>query len=177
MEKTQKKVATMSDFAAQRFLKCTVRPDWICMKVVPWDRPWKILDFLISLLNIWKNFKVLSRFIQKWIQPPACSDYVLYRILSSYWLAHFYLMKKSAKVLHYSGLDCGMLEFLQIFFSQAVIQRPIADFPAFLETGLAEEIEVCDHIQPVIPTSRRIRYIFVWSGSKLWGLFKNSRSN
>ncbi len=54
-------------------------------------------------------------------------------------------MKKSAKVLHYSGLDCGMLEFLQIFFSQAVIQGPIDNFPAFLETGLAEKIAVCDH--------------------------------
>ncbi len=54
-------------------------------------------------------------------------------------------MKKSAKVLHYSGLDCGMLEFLQIFFSQAVIQRPIVDFPAFLELGSVEKIAVCDH--------------------------------
>jgi hypothetical protein len=48
--------------------------------------------------------------------------------------------EKPAKVLHYSGLDCGMLEFLQIFFSQAVLQRPIVDFPAFLKTGLAEMI-------------------------------------
>ncbi len=48
-------------------------------------------------------------------------------------------MKKSAKVLHYFGLDCGMLEFLQIFFSQPVIQRTIVDFPAFLETGLEEK--------------------------------------
>jgi hypothetical protein len=54
-------------------------------------------------------------------------------------------MKKSAKVLHYSGLDCGMLEFLQIFFSQAVIQRPNVDFPASLETGLAEKIAFCDY--------------------------------
>jgi hypothetical protein len=54
-------------------------------------------------------------------------------------------MKKSAKVLHYSGLDCGMLEFLQIFFSPAEIQRSILDFPAFLETDLAEKIAVCDH--------------------------------
>jgi hypothetical protein len=43
------------------------------------------------------------------------------------------------------SLDCGMLEFLQIFFSQAVIQRPNVYFPAFLETGLAEKIAVCDH--------------------------------
>jgi hypothetical protein len=55
------------------------------------------------------------------------------------------MMKKSAKVLHYSGLDCGMLEFLQIFFSQVVIQSPNVDFPAFLETGLAEKMAVCDH--------------------------------
>ncbi len=72
--------------------KGTVRPDWICMRVVSLDRPWKehqppyVFVFLISLLNIWKDFKVLSHFIQKWIQPPACSDYGLYRILSSYWL-------------------------------------------------------------------------------------------
>jgi hypothetical protein len=37
------------------------------------------------------------------------------------------------------GLDCGMLEILQIFFSQAVIQRTIVDLPAFLETGLEEK--------------------------------------
>ncbi len=36
----------------------------------------------------------------------------------------------------YFGLDCG---FLQIFFSQAVIQRTIFDFPAFLETGVEEK--------------------------------------
>jgi hypothetical protein len=54
-------------------------------------------------------------------------------------------MKKSAKVLHYFGLDCGMLEFFQIFFSQAVIQRTNVGLPAFLETGLAEKISVCVH--------------------------------
>jgi hypothetical protein len=46
--------------------------------------------------------------------------------------------EKSAKVLHNFGLECGML-VLQIFFSQAVIQRTIVDFPAFLETGLEEK--------------------------------------
>ncbi len=59
------------------------------------------LIFFISVLNIWNDFKVLSRFIQKWIQTPASSDYGLYWILSSNWLTHFYLMKKSAKGLHY----------------------------------------------------------------------------
>jgi hypothetical protein len=35
--------------------------------------------------------------------------------------------------------------FLQIFYSQSVIPRTIADFPAFLDTGLAEKIAVCAH--------------------------------
>ncbi len=68
------------------------------------------LIFLILVLNVRKkDFKVLSRFIQKSLQPSASSAHGWYRILSSYWLAQFYLMKKSAKVLLYFGLDCGML--------------------------------------------------------------------
>jgi hypothetical protein len=46
-------------------------------------------------------------------------------------------MKKSAKVLLYFGLDCGMLEF-----SRAVIQRTIDVSPAFLEHGSAEKMAV-----------------------------------
>jgi hypothetical protein len=51
--------------------KGTARPDWINMKVVPLDAlkrtstALKVFDFLISLLNILKDFKVLSRFMQK----------------------------------------------------------------------------------------------------------------
>ncbi len=63
--------------------------NWICLRVVPLDRPWNghqplwVFDFLISVLNIWNAFKALSCFIQKLIQPPACSYHSLYRILSS----------------------------------------------------------------------------------------------
>jgi hypothetical protein len=35
----------------------------------------------------------------------------LHRILSYYWLAQISLMKKSAKVQLYFGLDCGMSDF------------------------------------------------------------------
>jgi hypothetical protein len=35
--------------------------------------------------------------------------------------------------------------FLQIFYSQAVIQGTIVDSPAFLEQGSAEKIAVCGH--------------------------------
>ncbi len=97
--------------------KGTVRPYWICMRVVPLESPLKghqplyVFDFLISVLNIWNNFKVLSRFMQNWTHLPACSDHGLHRIMSSYCLAHFYLMKKSAKELLYFALDCGMMKF------------------------------------------------------------------
>jgi hypothetical protein len=32
-----------------------------------------------------------------------------------------------------------------ILYSQAAIQRPIVEFPAFLKTGLVEKIAVCDY--------------------------------
>ncbi len=52
-------------------IKGTVRPDWICMRVVSLESPFKghqpayVLNFLFLILNICKNFKVLSRFMQK----------------------------------------------------------------------------------------------------------------
>ncbi len=49
------------------------------------------------ILNIWKDFKVLGRFIQKCLQPPASSAHALYGILSSYWLVHFCLIKNPQK--------------------------------------------------------------------------------
>jgi hypothetical protein len=58
----------------------------------------------------------------------------------------FICLKKTAKGLHYFGLDCGMFfGILQIFYSRAVIQRTIVDFPAFLEHCLAEKIAVGAH--------------------------------
>ncbi len=78
-----------------------------------------------------------SDLIIRLIQHFSCSDHDLLRILSSYWLAHFYLMKKSAKVLLYFGLDCGILEFFT---------------PAFLEQGSAERSRF-EHMRTVIQTS------------------------
>jgi hypothetical protein len=60
-------------------------------------------------------------------------------------------MKKSVKVMHYFGLDCGMLEFIQIFFSQAVIQKTIVDFPQFWRPAFfneaAQNFDVVSNIQ------------------------------
>ncbi len=116
----------------------------------------QVFYFLFSVLAIWKDFKVLSSFIQQWIWPPAC------------WLAHFYLLKKSTKGLHYFGLDFGMLEFFKYSTSENVIQRTIVDFLAFLEHGSAEKIAVCAHTNHD-PNKQEVGFFFVWS------LFKNSK--
>ncbi len=79
------------------YFKGIVRPDWIYMRVVPLDRPWighqvlLVFDFLNFTLEY--DFKVLSHFVQKGIQLPACLDHGLHRILSSCWLVHFYWWK------------------------------------------------------------------------------------
>jgi hypothetical protein len=73
-----------------------------------------------------------------------------------------------------------MLEFLQLFLSQAVIQRTIVDFPAIFKTGLAENIAVCVHTNRVPNKKGRIEAFFVCSGSELFKYsylkFKNSKT-
>ncbi len=158
--------------------KGTVRPDWISMRVVPLESPLKghqplyVFDFLISVLNIWNNFKVLSRFMQNWTQPPACSVHGLHRMLSSYWLAHFHLMKKSAKVQLYFGLGCRMMKF---FTCDPQSKEQLMPLPQLWNTVWRKRSRL-DHMQTVNRTSRRIRGLFAWSGSELWSCFKNSRS-
>jgi hypothetical protein len=84
----------------------------------------------------------MSRFMQKWIQPPACLDHGLHGILSSYWLAHFYLMKRTIDVS-----------------------------PAFLEHCLVEKIAVWAYANRD-PNKQEVRLIFAWSGSWLRTLSK-----
>ncbi len=45
------------------------------------------------------------------MNPTSDHGLPIESFLSSYWQVHFYIMKKSAKVLLYFGLDFGMLEF------------------------------------------------------------------
>ncbi len=156
--------------------KGTVRPDWICIRVVSLvgllkgHQPLYVLNFIFLILNIRKDFKVLSRFMQKWIQPPACSDHGLHRILSSYGLAHLYLMKKSAKELLYFGLGCGMMKFF-IFKPQP--KKHLMSLPHFWGTVWWKRSRF-DHMQTEIRTRRRIRTLFEWSGSELGSNFKYS---
>jgi hypothetical protein len=119
------------------------------------------LIFLILIMNIWEEFKVLSRFIQKCTQPPACWDHSLFRILSSYWLLLFLVCSTLVWIV-----DCW---FSSNIHSRAVIQRAIVVLTRIFGARFV-------HIQPVIPTRRMIRGIFVWRGSEFWSLIKYSRS-
>ena len=151
------------------------------MRVVPLESPLKghqplyVFDFLISVLNIWNNFKVLSRFMQNLTQPPACSDHGLHRILSSYWLAHWYLMKKSSKVQLFFSSDCGMMKFLKFFTFKPQPKEQLISLPHFWSMVRWKRSRF-EHMQTMIRTSRRIRGLFAWSGSELWTLIKYSRS-
>ncbi len=70
---------------------------------------------MFSIFYFWSwIFKTTSKFwsapCKKASNPPACSVHGLHKMLSSYWLAHFHLMKKSAKVQLYFGSGCGMMK-------------------------------------------------------------------
>jgi hypothetical protein len=58
-------------------------------------------------------------------------------MLSSYWLAHFHLIKKIRQnvALFWFGLRNN-----EIFYLQAAIQKTIDASPAFMEYGLAKKI-------------------------------------
>ncbi len=66
------------------------------------------------------------------------------------------MMKKSAKVLLYFSLDCGMLDF---FFSRVLIKRTIGVTPAFIELGSAEKIAVRAHANRD-PNKQEVGFIF-----------------
>jgi hypothetical protein len=84
------------------------------------------------------------------LNPTSC----LYRILSSCWLVNFYLMKKSAKVLHYFGLDCGMLEFFKYSTYEPESKEQLLTLPRFCSTVWWKRSRFV-HIQTVIRKSRR----------------------
>jgi hypothetical protein len=136
------------------------------------------------VLNIWKDFKVLSCFIQKWIQYPCLfgSQFLYLQaiivsvllILSSFQccgpsfifcLDYGILYPRrdrnfAVRKLYWFGFR--VVGILQTFYSRAVIQRTIVDSPAFFEHGLAEKIVVCADTTRVPKISMRIRGIFVW---------------
>jgi hypothetical protein len=78
--------------------------------------------------------------MQKLIQPPACTDHGLHRILSFYCMAGELLFDE--KIHQNVALIWFRLRDVGILYSQAEIQRTIDASPAFLEHSLAEKITV-----------------------------------
>ncbi len=113
----------------------------------------------------------MSCFIQKLIQPSACWDHGLFRILSSYWMSHFYLLKKSAEVLLYFGLDCGLLVFFMYSTHKPQSQEQLLTLPHFWST-VRRKRSLFVTIQPVIPTGRMARGIKRLRTLKCFQIFK-----
>jgi hypothetical protein len=115
-----------------------------------------------------KDFKVLSRYMQKWIQPPACCNHGLHIILSSNWLAHFYLMKKirQSAVLFWFVFQNSLLTSHN--------PKTINVSHTFLEHGFAEKIGVWAHANRD-SNKQEVRFSFAWIGSELWTLIKYSK--
>ncbi len=164
---------TKATYIFFRIFEGTVRLDWIYMRVVPLDEPWKgwqqlwVFDFLMSLLNIWKDFRVLSLFMQKWMQPLL---YGLYRILFSYWLAHF-LWKNPLKC-------CFILVWIAGRWNSLLTSCNLKNnwcLSRIFGHGSAEKIGVWAHANRY-PNKQEVGFIFAWSCSELWTLNKYSRS-
>ncbi len=73
-------------------------------------------------------------------------------------------------------LGLRIVGILQIFYSLAVLQRTVVDFPAFFGDRFDVKRWQFVHIQPVCRRSWRIGGIFFLSGSEHWTLIKNSWS-
>ncbi len=112
--------------------------------------------------------------MQKWLQPPACSDHSLHRILSSYWLAHFHLMKKSAKVQLYFGSDCGMMGFFTDEPQSKEQLIPNWCLSRIFVTRFGEKDRGLSTCKPWTEQAGGLEAFFSWSGSELWSCFKYS---
>jgi hypothetical protein len=116
-------------------------------------------------MNFWKNFKVLRRFTQKWIQPPACSGHGLYG--------------------HKPQSFPKMPEKLQLFFGLRLVSR-IFQHPA-IQTKWSIPLAEFSTNKSVLanrkkgfytyrdPNKQEVGFIFVWSGSELWSLSNYSK--
>ncbi len=101
---------------------------------------------------------VLIRFLQKWIQPPACSDRITVCIESCLPIGWRTLIwwKNPPKC---SFFLVWIAEWWHFFTCEPQSKEQLMSLPHFWST-----------------VRRRIRGFFAWSGSELWSGFKYSRS-
>ncbi len=143
--------------------KGTVRPDWICMRVVPLDRRCKIHQslYVVDFLFHFWIFEKTSKFWAASYKNDSNLLLVHIKVCIESFLPigwRTFLdekIRRSAALFWFGLRDVGIL---QIFYSRAIIQRTIVDSPAFL----AEKIAVWIHTNRD-PNKQEVGFIFVWS--------------
>ncbi len=168
----------MYSLVARIPFKGTVRPDWICMRVVQYywiglEKYINRLRFLIFDFWSWifdfKEFKVLSRFMQKWIQPPACLDHGLHVLKPRFFLPN-YAPKRQERYQLFFGSKVRNSNILQSKQNRAALWWRMfssnKSAPASRKTGFYASRD---------PKKQEVGLIFTWSNSELWSLFKYSR--
>ncbi len=141
------------------------------MRVVSLKSPWKghqplyVFDFLISLLNILKDFKVLSRFMQNSTQSPACSFTVCIECCLPIGWRTFIWWKNPPKC---SSILVRVTEWLN-FLPANRNPKNNCCLSRIYGIRFGEKRLRLEHMQTVNRTSRRI-------GSGLWRFLKYSRA-
>ena len=139
------------------------------------ERPWKrhqplyfFYFFIFKILNFLKTSKFWAASYKNASNPPTCWDHGLYgHKPRSFPPNRTPKMRESQQLSWDYGLWVKNSNIPQ---SKPKIEQHFGGF--FQQIKVWRPIERKDSKQPVIPTSRRIRCIFAWSGSELW-LFSN----
>ncbi len=130
----------------------------------------------IFILNFWREFrilKLLSCWIPKCLQSHHFLADGLYRILSSYWLAHLYLMNKSAEVCTILMWISGCWNSSNILLRSHTPQNNYWLSRIFGDWFGGKDCDLCQYNL----IAGEVGGIFVWSGSELCTLFKYLSSN
>ncbi len=114
-------------------------------------------------MNFWKNFKVLSRFTQKWIQPSACTNHGLYgHKPQSFPPNHAPKMPQSQQLFF------GLRLLNRIFQHPAIQTKIVQPFGGFFQKiKVRQPIGRKVSIKPWSKPVGEVGFIFVWSGSEL----------
>ncbi len=108
------------------------------------------------------EFKVLSRFMQKLTQPPACLDHGLHVLIPRSFLPNraskmFFGVRLVSTEFHHPAIQTKIEQHFGWFF------LPNKSAPASRKTGFHANRD---------PNKQEVGSIFAWSGLELWSLFK-----
>ncbi len=118
-------------------------------------------------MNILWEFKVLSRFMQKWIQPPSCLDYD--HVLKPRPFPPNRAPKMRERHQLFFGLRLVSKESCNPDQNRAAFWRIFSSnksAPAKRKTGFYANHD---------PNKQEVGFIFAWSSPELWSLLKYSR--